>query len=61
MPSLTTGPNTERNLANDVMSTDNLFSIGDVLKQKKRSVKSCQCLKQCEQSPRKLLVQQFYC
>jgi len=34
-PSLTTGPDTERNLANDVTSTGNLFSNGNVPKQKK--------------------------
>jgi len=35
-PSLTTGPDTDRNLAKDVTSTGDLLSIVDILKHKKR-------------------------
>jgi len=60
--SLKTGLDTERNLANDVMSTGNLFSIGDIPKQKKMKREELSvlilCLKQCKQS-RELLVQHF--
>jgi len=44
-PSLTTGPDTERNLANDVTSIGNLFSISDVPKQKKTKCEELSVLK----------------
>jgi len=44
-PSLTTGLDTERNLANDVTSTGNLFLIGDILKQKKTKCEELTVLK----------------
>jgi len=44
-PSLTKGPDTERNLANDVMSTDILFSIGNIPKQKKMKCEELSVLK----------------
>jgi len=44
-PSLTTGSDTEKNLAIDVMTTGNLFSIGDILKQKKMKCEELSMLK----------------
>jgi len=44
-PSLTAGLDTERNLANDVMPTGNLFSIGDIPKQKKMKCEELSVLK----------------
>jgi len=44
-PSLTTGLNTERNSANDVMSTGDLFSNSDVPKQKKTKCEELSVLK----------------
>jgi len=44
-PSLTTGPDTERNLANDFTPTGDLFSNGDVPKQKKAKCEELSVLK----------------
>jgi len=44
-PSLTTSPDTEKNLANDVTSTGDLFSIGDVPKQKNTKCEELSVLK----------------
>jgi len=45
MPSLTTGSDTERNLANDITSTGDLFSNGDVPKQKETKCEELSVLK----------------
>jgi len=44
-PSLTTGLDTERNLANDVTSAGNLFLIGNIPKQKKTKCEELSVLK----------------
>jgi len=51
-PSLTTGPDTERNLANDVTSTGNLFSMGNVPKQKKMKCEELSVLKTMQANTR---------
>jgi len=44
-PSLTTGPDTERNLANNVTSTGDLFSNGAIPKQTKTKCEELSSLK----------------
>jgi len=51
-PSVTTGPDTEKSLANDVTSTGNLFSIGDIPKQKKMKCEELSVLKTMQEITR---------